>query len=434
MKPGSSDFQKFFEAVHRARAFTSDSRNFAPGDIFVALKGETSDGHRYVKAVLEQKPTLVLVQKGWSAENHVQSDLILEVDNPHSAHRAVAGLFRRKFQGRVIAVGGSSGKTSTKEFLATILATRFKTVKTLKSQNGELGIPKTLEQLHPDVECAVVEVGIDAPGDMARHAELVQPDIALLTSIGEEHLNLLKSVENVFKEERILFDVTLKRGGICFAPGSDPWLRRFAGTENVILTPADPTLQSTKAAQRLRERLPNAYAIQNATLALGVAQQLGLKEAEVLAAIDRLELPEGRGNLQMLPSGLLLVADHYNSNPSSLRAGVGSAAQLARQHKKPLHLILGDMLDLGDVTASAHESVVADIVGAQPATLTLVGPEFGRLAPRFREKISQVKDFPDSATAAESLDVSALAESVVLLKGSRGMRLEKVLEAVQARI
>lgn len=418
------------QAAVRSAAFTSDSRTAGKGDVFVALKGSQVDGHDFVASVLAQGADYAVVRKGWNAPG-VDAARLIPVDDPHAAHRELAGLFRAKFRGKVIAIGGSSGKTSAKEFLAQLLAERFRIIKTEGSQNGELGIPKTLERLRADVEVAVVEVGIDAPGDMIRHASLVNPDMALLTSIGEEHLNLLKTVDRVFQEEKILFDVTLARGGVCFAPGSDPWLRKLAGTTGVMLTPAEPSLFSLKAADALRAQLPNAYAIQNATLALAVARELGLTEAEMLRGVAKLRLPEGRGNVAELPGNLTLIGDHYNSNPSSLQAGLDSAASRARLAKKPLYLVLADMLDLGDQTRTLHDSVLSAIRGAKPTKLFTVGPEMKRLGAALRSEGVDVTSFDDSVAAAAHLRNERPKDTVLLLKGSNGMKLVNVLNALK---
>src|SRR5690606_21477852 len=134
----------------------------------------------------------------------------------------------------------SSGKTSTKEFLRQILEPHYRCVVTQKSQNGELGIPKTLEGLRADTEIVLIEVGIDRPHDMERHMHIVQPDVGILTSIGEEHLEQLKNVDTVFAEESKLFEATWKRGGTCFAPRADHYLARFEKHSSMILTPEAP--------------------------------------------------------------------------------------------------------------------------------------------------------------------------------------------------
>jgi len=408
-------------------AYTSDSRCARPGDIFVALRGSVRDGHEFVPALLAAGVRCV-AEQGTGARLNLNGTAtagrLVEVDDTHAAHREIAGYFRRRFAGPVIGLGGSSGKTTAKEFTAALLAERFRVAKTLASQNGELGIPKTLEQLHPDVELAVVEIGIDAPGDMARHAALVAPDIAVLTSIGEEHLNLLGSIEAVLREEVMLFDVVRGRGGVCFAPADDPWLARLAGKAGVELISSEPRDLHPELDPPLR----NPYLRRNAALACAVALHFGLRPDAIAGVLETLSPPNGRGGEFRLGGGSVLLLDHYNANPSSMRAGLAAAEARAGEAGLPLHLVLGDMLDLGAETCRFHDELIPALqrVGAQ--RLWLVGEQMSRLAGRLTEAVTELRAFPDSDAAAAAAGGLISPPAVVLFKGSRGMALERVIE------
>jgi UDP-N-acetylmuramoyl-tripeptide--D-alanyl-D-alanine ligase len=404
--------------AQRFDAFTSDSRQAHSHSIFVALKGGSHDGHDFIDEVLNKGSQAVVAEPGRLTS---KSNAVLEVASTHLAHRYLAACFRRKFKGRVVAVGGSSGKTSTKEFLATLLASKFKVLKTEKSQNGDLGIPRTFERLSNSYDVAVIEVGIDAPGDMIRHAQIVAPDVAVLTSIGEEHLNLLKNIERVFEEEKILFDVTLGRGGDCFAPLADAYLSKLKDGANTHMV----------SKHDLDAWIPfeHPYAKQNARLAIAVAAHLGVSSDQIKGALKDLELPDGRGRTLKI-GALDVIADHYNANPSSLTAALGFARDQALKSKKSLTLVLGDMLDLGEATKSAHDSVTLAIEAAQAQTIWFVGSEMGRLATLVKGA-SNIKVFATSAEAAKHVADLRFESGLLLLKGSRGMRLELVLEALQ---
>ncbi len=420
--------------VVQARKYSSDSRHCSERDVFVALKGEAVDGHDFVEQVLKKNIVGAVVRQGFSQQTGLVDARLLEVEDTHKAHRFLAQEFRRKFQGKVVAVGGSSGKTSTKEFLFQLLSQKYKTIKTISSQNGELGIPKTLEQLEAGVEVAVVEVGIDAPGDMARHAELVQPDISLLTSIGEEHLNLLKSVENVFLEEKILFDVTLSRGGECFAPSADAYLSRLQKTARVYLI--DTHTNQHDSVGMDYSHLPNAIARQNARLAVAVARHLKMSEMELQAAVKILKLPDGRGlNIELKNHAGLLIADHYNSNPSSLRAALTNAQELSEQRKIPLHLYLGDMLDLGQQTLSMHQGLLKEFSSLRAELVFFVGPTWKSLSSEIQAVMpnSSLYFFDDSSQAAQKITTVKQwnTPAVRLVKGSRGIQMENLLKVLQ---
>lgn len=406
--------------------FTSHSKQTAD-KIFVALKGDKVNGATYIPGLVQEGTAcgFVVDQDFDLAPYSAHRHLFFVCKNPHEAHRELAALFRARFNGTIIGIGGSSGKTSTKEFLYQILSTKFRCFKTDKSQNGELGIPKTLEQLDSAFDYGLVEIGIDAPGDMIRHANLVKPDIALLTSIGEEHLNLLHTVENVFKEEKILFEVTHHYHGTCFAPAGDHYLARLKGH----FAP----LHLIDNAQGWKTPFTNLYAEQNARLAAEVALHLGMAKEDIQNALLHLQLPDGRGREILLANNRLVIADHYNANPSSLKGGLAHLVAVSRQRGANKILILGDMLDLGTETESAHRSLVEPVCAAQPDLLVLVGPEFKKLLSEFQTKGLQCVSFETSTEAAVGFDWSKnlAAGATILLKGSRGMKMELILETLQ---
>lgn len=426
---GSRATDRLEALASRARSFTSDSRTAGPGAIFVALRGERRDGHDFVTDALA-RGGFAVVETGAVARLDLaaeeRSGFVVETEDVHAAHRVLAAIFRRRFSGTVVAVGGSSGKTTAKEFLRAMLEARFRTVATERSQNGERGIPKTLEKLEDGVEMAVVEIGIDAPGDMERHAGIVHPDVAVLTSIGEEHLNLLGSIERVFREETVLFDVAISRGGACFAPAEDRWLASLRGRERVTLVPSEPEAVHPDFATGLR----NPYARRNAALAAAVALHVGVAPGAIAPVLSGLVPPDGRGGERRLPSGALLLLDHYNANPSSMRAGLEAARWRADEERCELRLVLGDMLDLGAATRSAHEGLLPAIGAVRPEAVWLVGPEMSRLEGALRGACPTVRSFQDSAHAAGAAVEMASRPGVVLFKASRGTALERILDAI----
>lgn len=405
-------------AIQTAQSYSSDSRILRSGEIFVALKGEKGDGHNFVPEILKRSEVVaVVVHKSY--QSPVGDPRLIFVEDSHQAHRQLAHAFRKKFAGKIVAVGGSNGKTSTKEFLATLLAEKFTIIKTDKSQNGELGIPKTLEKLRSGVEVAVVEVGIDGPGDMARHAALLMPDVAVLTSIGEEHLNLLKNVENVFSEEKILFSATPHQ--INFAPAGDPYLQRLKGATNLQYSPTKPTDVNTSF--KISADFP-PIAQQNAALAVTVAKHLGLSDAEIARGLTQLQIPEGRGLRLNLKSGAIVLADHYNANTSSMRFGLQHAVSVAKNEGRPLRVLLGDMLDLGDAAAQAHASLLPDVFALNAQAVAFIGPQWAALAPQITAKIPDAQFFHNSQATTPLCEKWSQERVVIFLKGSNGMKLD----------
>jgi UDP-N-acetylmuramyl pentapeptide synthase len=404
--------------------FTSDSRQVNDAAVFVALKGETHDGHAFVDDVLARHARArVVVAKAQAKPAWLGNPRLLAVDDVAAAHRELARLFREKWKPKVVAVGGSSGKTSTKEFLNTILSSHFRIFATQKSQNGELGIPKTFEMLRKDTEVALIEVGIDQPGDMQRHASIVQPDVAVLTSIGEEHLLYLKDIPTVFREEKKLFEACWKRGGRCFAPAADEHLATLKGQAALELTPDEPA----QVRSSFRTELQHPYALRNAALAAAVALHVGVPEEKIARALLELEIPDGRGRSWVNSRGQTVIADHYNSNPASLKAGL-TYAKTFTDRGEGVNLILGDMLELGTDSARYHKELLNFAVSLGARRLILVGPQFSQAARDLGMQEAQC--FESSAVAAEKLGADELRslKGVLMFKGSRGMRLEKLLD------
>jgi UDP-N-acetylmuramyl pentapeptide synthase len=403
--------------------FTSDSRLASDVSVFVALKGESRDGHDFVDDILLRAPrAAVIVDKKSMKPQWSKNPQVISVDDTHAAHREVARLFREKWKPLVVAVGGSSGKTSTKEFLKVLLEPHFEMFATLKSQNGEQGIPKTFESLRATTKLALIEVGIDQPGDMQRHADLVQPDIAILTSIGEEHLLYLKDVATVFTEERKLFEVCWARGGECFAPAADTHLGSMARHAKYDLTPERP--EEVRAS--FRTELAHPYALRNAALAASVALHLGVPEADIAKRLLDLELPDGRGRSWVNSRGQTVIADHYNSNPASLRAGLAYAKTFA-DRGEGVSLILGDMLELGVRSLDYHKELMADVLALGARRLILVGPQFSQAARDLGVQDAECYASSSEAAAKLGMDLRSL-KGVLLFKGSRGMKLETLLD------
>lgn len=414
------------DLVSRMEFFTSDSRKAKGPCIFLALKGETFDGHSFVKDLLEKDAQLRAVVGLDFYNSHSSFDFakrLIPVNDTHVAHRELALEFRKKSKALVIAVGGSAGKTSTKEFLRQILSPHFRMVVTEKSQNGELGIPKTLEGLRPDTQIALIEVGIDRPDDMERHLSIVQPDLGVLTSIGEEHLEQLKDVDTVFREESKLFERTWERGGTCFAPKADSYLARHGSKPRTLLTPENPIDINASWKTNLHHPL----ALRNAALAAKVADFLGLSGDKIATALSHLELPEGRGRFWTNAKGQLIIADHYNSNPASLRAGYLYLKTL--DPKDALYLILGDMLELGPNSGAYHKDLLLEALDLTPQGICLVGPQFAAALSEIRsENEVEVISVPTSLEAKQRLLSWKDKQGNFFFKGSRGMRLENVLE------
>jgi UDP-N-acetylmuramoyl-tripeptide--D-alanyl-D-alanine ligase len=406
--------------VKKATHFSTDSREVGPGGVFIALKGDNRDGHDFVSEVLAKGALAAIVEKNVEAEYTKKKDeRIYVVKDTREAHWKIAAIFRKNFRGPVIGIGGSSGKTSTKEIIYHVLSKKFKCIKTEKSQNGLLGIPRTLEKLREGVEIAIVEIGIDAPGDMERNVSLVRPTHAMLTSIGEEHLNLLKDLDGVFTEERILVDDTLARGGSAYCPSGDRYLSKLSPAKMI---PANPSQLNTA----LNVNQSDKHVLQNMSLAAALALDLGMSASEINEELNSIQTLDGRGLKWQVTDELWVLRDHYNANPSSMEVALESARNFAKENRADLRLILGDMLDLGAGTEQYHSDLVGRARALGAKSILWVGPELGKaIATPARSEF-----FLANSTAAISNEIIAEFKKpgVVLVKGSRGTALEKTMD------
>lgn len=391
----------------------------------MALEGERSDGHHYLEDAKQRGARWFVVdgKKKDIVPKSIPLHSCIWFEDTHQAHRELGSYFRAKFKGTVIAVGGSSGKTSTKEFIKTILSEHYRVGATEKSQNGLRGVPKTLEQLCLPVDVLVVEVGIDAPGEMQWLASLVQPDVAVLTSIGEEHLSKLKNLETVFDEECILFEVTWARSGKCFAPQADPWLSKKNPKGSVKLTP--PQVSAAYASP-----WTHGFAAQNTALAVAVAENMGLTSKEIQAGLNKLQLPHGRGNQVRLENGSIAILDHYNSNPSSLRGSLELAEEMRKSNNLSLVLILGDMLDLGEHSNVEHQKILPKILASSAERIFLVGEAWQQsvaLSPGARgaRESGRLTTHANAEALCQWQPKLGSEKHLLWFKGSRGIALEK---------
>ena len=406
--------------VQKATHFSSHSGEVAQGGIFVALKGDKIDGHDFVKDVLKKNVLAVFTEKAVG----IKDERIFEVTNTQEIHWELASLFRKKFKGVVIGVGGSNGKTSTKDFLFQVLSAQYKCIRTEKSQNGRLGLPKTLEKLNSDIEVAIIEIGTDAPGDMKQNVALVQPNVGVLTSIGEEHLNLLGNLEGVFEEERVLADFLFNKKNKFYCPANDSFLSRLKDLGAILTPPKPEELNVNYKVENL-----SLHALQNLSLAISVAQDLGVSSDKIIKSIKKISLPDGRGAEWHLRKDLVVLRDHYNANPSSMRAALKSAVENAQLKNLKLKLILGDMLDLGVESDLHHEKIFNEALAAHPSFVLCVGPQFSKYAKLWNSP--EVLHLENSrASLNETLLKEFRSSGLVLAKGSRGTQVENILNKI----
>jgi UDP-N-acetylmuramoyl-tripeptide--D-alanyl-D-alanine ligase len=430
---------------------TTDSRAVKSGALFVAIKGDHHDGHDFIEQAIQQGAVAILSEKPPIKPAEVCQ---LQVQSTLKAIRSLAHTYRRSFKIPVIGVVGAVGKTTTKELLASVFKGKFEHVsKTEGSQNGYLGIPLTLLQMKTDTEIAIIEIGIDEIGAMEQHLALVEPTHVILTKTGPEHLHQLKTVEIAAEEELKAFDYALKHGIPMAINLSDEfvsaWYQRHpeAAKSGKCLTyslekstsPAflgnyhasEETIQisGTGFNSTFSCPLPGEHHAHNLLAAITLSRLFSLNPDEVKKGLGTFKTAYGRTELYKTANGTLVIGDYYNSNPTSLEA----ALKLLTSTKgaPEYHAALGDMLELGDEEEQFHRAVASQLRSTGVTHVWLYGSRMNWLLDQLKkEAFTRVQHFESQEALAETLVQSCQSGARILIKGSRGMRMEKVLRVL----
>ncbi len=448
---------------------TTDSRKVEPGCLFVAIPGDSFDGHAFIPQALQKGASAILCTAGKPETQAVLSNAsttlaaIYAVPDSVEGYRQLGAAWRARFKLPLIAIAGSEGKTTTKEFLAAILAGRYAHVlKTEGSQNGFVGIPMTLLELRPEHGAAVIEVGIDEIGAMAKHLEIVRPTAALLTSIGPEHLEKLKDVATVAREEGKALQFTAASGGTVAISLDDPGIaphwknlnapegsklaysisKENASVPGVIF--GEPSVSMTElqvtapkwGTEIFPQPLPGRHNASNLLAALAIAYSLGLTADEARAGLATFKGAEGRSQVRELPGLISVICDYYNANPTSIRAGISLFGELSKKNGGGQHLCLADMLELGPDEERFHRELSRDLApfGQSGAHVYLFGPRMKWLEAELKTTgfAGTVEHFATHMELAARLKGALLPKDTVLLKGSRGMKMEQVWKGLGA--
>ncbi len=423
-----------------------DSRRVEPGDLFVGLRGEREDGGRHAQAALAAGAWGVLVAPEHARAVATGSDAtagsdatVLAQEDPLRALQALAGAWREELGSRgarVVAITGSTGKTSTKDILAAILAQRLRTVASPQNLNTEIGLPLAVLAAPLDTEALVLELAMRGPGQIAELMRIARPEVGVIVNVGPVHLELLGSLEAIAAAKAELI-AELAPGGTVVIPSREPLLTPHLRTELRTVTfgedgdvrlcerRGDGVVVIDTSAERvaLRPSFAQSHNLLNLLAAVAAAQALGVTPA------GRLEVSFSalRGERVDLPGGIVLINDCYNANPMSMRAALDDLAASAPARRVA---VLGDMLELGASETELHHGVAAHAVARKVDLLVTVGPRAATMADAFIG--GELHSVPDAKAAGELLRDLLRPTDMVLVKGSRGVGLELVAEQLMS--
>ena len=412
---------------------STDSRSVRPGDLFVALAGEHADGTVFADQALASGAAAALVRRGAEGPGRIA------VDDPLEALGVIAREVRLRSSARVVGITGSTGKTSTKDILAALVAPHAAAVSSRQNENNELGVPLTLSRLEVSTEVAIVEMAMRGLGQIAYLAEIARPDIGIVTGVGPVHLELLGTVENVAAAKAELLEA-LPADGVAVVPHDEPLLAPHVASlaARVVTFDAEqgagvrllgfrPDGSGGEAEIRIGSRtlhVPVSFTAPhnalNLTAALAAYDALGLPLDAVGAQRLEVQFSRWRGEELPLAGGGLLIADCYNANPTSMRAALEHLTAVARGRRRVA--LLGDMAELGDEADRYHREVGETAAALGVEQLVAVGE---------RARLYGGIWFGTVAEAREALPGLVSPGDVVLVKASRSMGLEELVEAFE---
>jgi UDP-N-acetylmuramoyl-tripeptide--D-alanyl-D-alanine ligase len=431
-------------------SYAIDSRLVAPGGLFFAVAGRR-DGHDFVADAAKRGAAAAVVSRPVAVADPAFG--LVQVGDTVAALQVLAHDVLGRRPVRVIGITGSIGKTTTKEFTAALLAPRFKVLKSEGNYNNSLGLALTLLRLGPGEDAAVLEMGMSAPGEIRALARIAPPDVAVITNVNPVHLQFFRSLEDIALAKKEILDGA-KPGATAVLNGDDPLVTRIAAgfpgrrltfgrgpacdvrAENVESRGFDGyafTLRYERSSTPVTLPCVNEAAVANLLAAAAAALALGLDLEEIRPAIDGLGPFPARGALIEPGRGLRVYDDSYNSNPRALEAALASLSVLPAPRKVA---VLGDMLELGESGVDFHRRAGEAVARTGWDLLVTIGPlaaviADGAVAAGMSPRA--IHRFPDSAAAAAAISTLVRDGDLVLVKGSRGVRTEAVVEALKAR-
>ncbi|MBN1299740.1 MAG: UDP-N-acetylmuramoyl-tripeptide--D-alanyl-D-alanine ligase [Melioribacteraceae bacterium] len=427
-----------------------DSRSVRKNTLFVAVKGDRFDGHSFIGEAEKRGACAVVVMK--SKLNNLGNVRVpvIAVPDTVKAYGELAAAWRNKLGAKVISITGSNGKTSTKDILAVLLSTKYRVVKSSYNNNNHIGVPLTILSSKKGTEILVLEHGTNHFGEIEYTAKIARPDLALITNIGESHLEFLKNKNGVYKEKSKLFDECLANNGTLIINYDDPVIKRKTKRAAKKITygfKGNPEFEAVRVTYdkfgrtgiKIKSgniiydlKLP-LYGMSNALnvlAAVAVAKRLGVTKANIISGIDRVTQPKGRLNV-FYGDSATLIDDTYNSNPVSMIAAIDMMDKI-KIHKKSL-LVLGDMFELGSHAIRYHSRLFHELKNVKNLELILIGRLMKHLYHEAKTKKADAVYFTSREKLKKYLSDRSYNDYKILVKGSRGMRMEEFAAIIKSR-
>ncbi|HEV7231906.1 MAG TPA: UDP-N-acetylmuramoyl-tripeptide--D-alanyl-D-alanine ligase [Bacteroidia bacterium] len=428
--------ESLYELFKKHPSVATDTRNIRPGDIFFALKGPNFNANELAAEALKSGASYAVIDE---AAYNTDPRCVLTRD-ALKALQHLALMHRQHLHIPFIGITGSNGKTTTKELMQAVLSRKYKTLATTGNLNNHIGVPLTILAVNSSHEMAIIEMGANHQGEIRDLSALCLPDYGLITSIGKAHLEGFGSFEGVIKAKSELYDHIRKNKGKLFVPAENDLLMGLSsGAERVTygnkpgalvrgkVTGMDPFLtmswqkEDSTDKHTLRSQLIGQYNADNILAAVCTGVYFGVSDDDITAAIENYAPSNNRSQLTKTKYNSLIL-DAYNANPSSLGAAIENFSLIKSAQKI---VIIGDMLELGSESNEEHRNILKLIESKKFSKVILVGPEFGKLSTEFKAQY-----FANSQEALAWFSKNPVKDATILVKGSRGIKLEKLVDAL----
>lgn len=452
------EIKELYSIFCQCGCVATDSRKISGGELFIALKGENFDGNEYAEKALNSGAAYVVVTSGSvvcdKSSAYLDSDgrsRIIPVSDTLQTLQELARYHREHVlpDGKhldIIGITGTNGKTTTKELIKTVLSAKYNVVATEGNLNNDIGVPLSLLKITPSTELAVIEMGASHPDDIFKLVRVSEPDFGIITNVGKAHLQGFGSFEGVKKAKGCLYDYVNAFGTSVFVNADDPVLVSMTEERNcksvisyglhhdgcviMDMTPEEPFLRiMMPGGVVVKTKLVGAYNSANVLAALCIGKHFGVSEAEAISAIESYTPSNSRSQMVKTEHDVLVV-DAYNANPSSMAAALNNFSGMKAAHKAAL---LGDMRELGPTSVSEHIAIVELAMKSGMDVICFVGEEFGKALTQIGivpAENSGIRWYETSEELADALAKKPLHGYAILVKGSRGIMMEKAIPAL----
>ena len=452
------EIKELYSIFCQCGCVATDSRKISGGELFIALKGENFDGNEYAEKALNSGAAYVVVTSGSvvcdKSSAYLDSDgrsRIIPVSDTLQTLQELARYHREHVlpDGKhldIIGITGTNGKTTTKELIKTVLSVKYNVVATEGNLNNDIGVPLSLLKITPSTELAVIEMGASHPDDIFKLVRVSEPDFGIITNVGKAHLQGFGSFEGVKKAKGCLYDYVNAFGTSVFVNADDPVLVSMTEERNcksvisyglhhdgcVIMdtTPEEPFLRiMMPGGVVVKTKLVGAYNSANVLAALCIGKHFGVSEEEAISSIESYTPSNSRSQMVKTEHNVLVV-DAYNANPSSMAAALNNFSGMKAAHKAAL---LGDMRELGPTSVSEHIAIVELAMKSGMDVICFVGEEFGKALTQIGivpAENSGIRWYETSEELADALTKKPLHGYAILVKGSRGIMMEKAIPAL----